>query len=62
MKKVLGYIVFGIFLLCIGYGSFKLNRYIHYKFSYKQKIEQHLEPVNKKLNELEKRIERLEDK
>ena len=44
------------------YGGWKLERLWHFKFGYESQVEKMLDPINKKIESLKKRIKNLEGK
>lgn len=42
------------------YGGFQIERWIHYKFGYKDKIEEQIQPLGDRLDNIEKRLSVIE--
>ncbi len=60
MKNVFG-IFFGIALVvAVAYGSWRLERWFHYKFSYQSQVRAELVPLRKQIADLERRVSVLE--
>jgi len=57
MKTILLYIAVVSIIIVVGIGSFKLERWWHYKTSYQKKVQ---EEVQQQLIPLEKRVSQLE--
>jgi len=49
------YILTFIMILIISYGGWRLQRYLKWKFGYKAKVEQRIELIEKRVEELENR-------
>ena len=54
MKETLQYIIIVVIVLLLGYGGWKAERYINWKFSYGNKVE-------KRIKQLESKVEILEN-
>lgn len=51
-----------IILVCLAYGSWKFERWWHYKFSYSSQVTEQIQPLVDRVIALEKRVEQLEGK
>lgn len=49
------YIFTLVIILSISYGSWRLERYINWKFGYKAKVNQRIELLEKRIEKMEKR-------
>jgi hypothetical protein len=56
MKEVSLYIIAVVVLVTIGYGSWRFEKWVNYKFSYESEVKRAVEPLEKRITELEKRV------
>lgn len=62
MKELFG-IAFVIIILCfMAYGGWKFKRHINYKLSYQNQVQEEMEPMVVRIENLEKRVSELEKK
>jgi len=59
MKYILA-VILTILLVGLSVGGCKLERYIHYKYSYQYMVTEQMKPLADKVSSLERRIEQLE--
>lgn len=50
------------FFVAIGYGSWKVKRYVNYKFMYQSQVDVQLKPLLIRIDDLDKRVKALENK
>lgn len=62
MKNILLILVVVFVLVAVSFGSWKVQRYVHYKFSYESQVAKQIQPIVDRVNALEKRIVVLENK
>lgn len=64
MKVILGAVGVLVIVAGIAYGSFRIERWYHYKFGYQSKVEESItervQPLERRLKELEARVKELE--
>ncbi len=56
MKEVSLYIIVVVVLITIAYGSWRFEKWVNYKFSYELEVKRAVEPLEKRIIELEKRV------
>lgn len=62
MKNVLAFLAVILFFTVVVYGSWKLERWWHYKFSYSYQVTEQVQPLVDRIVLLEKRVDVLEKK
>jgi len=62
MKNVIGISLGIILLFAISYEGWKLQRFVHYKFSYQSQVEEQIKPLIERISVLEKKVGELESK
>ena len=60
MKNILGWIAGIILVILIAYGSWQLERWWHYKFSYQSQVQKDMTPLVNRVADLERRVSVLE--
>jgi len=50
----------GILIVGIGYGLWRLERRINYKFSYQSQVQSEIQPLVKRISDLEQRVSVIE--
>ena len=59
--KFIAEVIIVIAVLIAAYGGYKFERWVNWKLVYESNVESKLEELNKRINELQLRIERLEN-
>ena len=62
MKDILGYLFAFVAIVLIAYGSWRIERYVHYKWSYQAQVQAEIKPLQEQVNALEARVKKLESK
>lgn len=60
MKNILGWIAGIIIVILVAYGSWQLERWWHYKFSYQSQVQADMQPLVKRISDLELRVSAIE--
>ena len=60
MKNVLGILLVLVAIVAVAYGSWRLERWWHYKFSYQAQVQLDMQPLVQRVADLERRVSVLE--
>lgn len=60
MKNVLGILVGLALFGALAYGGWRVERWFHYKFSYQSQVQAEMQPLVKRIADLEARVSVLE--
>lgn len=60
MKSTLGFLAALVIIVLVAYGSWRLQRWGHYKFSYQSQVQEDLKPLVVRISDLERRVSVLE--
>jgi hypothetical protein len=60
MKNILGGIAVVIIIILVAIGGWKIERWWHYKFAYQSQVQAEMQPLAKRITDLEARVSALE--
>jgi hypothetical protein len=61
MKTIGLYIALIAVVLALSYGSWRLERWAHYKFGYQSQVQSEIQPLVKRISVLEQRVSAIEN-